>query len=110
MVMDVLGPCIEALHIFCQRNFSVKTVALLAIHMIKRIEFIHSRGFIHRDVKPENFLIGVGPKTDTIYLIDFGLTKRYVDPKTGNHIAFKGNKGATGTVRYASLAANMGYE
>ena len=50
---------------------------------------MHKMGFIHRDIKPENFLIGHGKKSNVIYLIDFGLAKRYLDPRTGNHISFK---------------------
>jgi serine/threonine protein kinase len=78
--------------------------------MISRIELIHSKGFMHRDIKPENFLIGVGKKAHLLYIIDFGLTKRYKDPKTGNHITFKENKGMTGTARYASMNSHFGYE
>ena len=110
MVMDVLGPSIEALHQFCERKFTVKTCALIAIQCISRMELLHSKGFIHRDVKPENFLIGVGKKNSILYLIDYGLAKRYIDPKTGQHISFKTNKGATGTLRYSSLAASMNHE
>lgn len=53
------------------------------------LEHLHSRNFLHRDIKPENFLIGDGKKEDIIYLIDYGLAKRYRDPKTGNHISYK---------------------
>lgn len=81
-------------------------MALVAIHVISRLEFLHSKGFIHRDIKPENFLIGTGKKTNTIFMIDFGLAKRFEDPKTGKHIVLKNNKGATGTIRYTSLAAS----
>jgi serine/threonine protein kinase len=66
---------------------------------------MHKMGFIHRDIKPENFLIGHGKKSNIIYLIDFGLAKRYLDPRTGNHISFKQNRGVTGTARYASLSS-----
>lgn len=78
--------------------------------MVQRIEFLHSREFIHRDIKPENFLIGIGKKSHLVYTIDFGLAKRYRDPKTGLHIAFKDNRGMTGTARYASVNAHNGCE
>lgn len=51
--------------------------------MICRIEFLHSKNFIHRDIKPDNFLIGLNKKADNIYLVDFGLAKKYRDPRTG---------------------------
>lgn len=110
MVMDILGPSLENLFQFCDRSFSVKTICMVLLQCISRIEFLHSRDFIHRDIKPENFLIGVGKKASIVYTIDFGLAKRYKDPKTGCHIAFKENKGMTGTARYASLNVHLGYE
>ncbi len=97
MVTELLGPSIEALHRFCERKFTVKTVALVAIQCIARLEYLHSKGFIHRDVKPENFVIGLGKKQSIIHIIDFGLAKRYRDPKSGNHIEFKVCKGQVGT-------------
>jgi serine/threonine protein kinase len=56
---------------------------MLAIEMVNRIEYVHSKGFIHRDIKPQNFLMGVGKKATQVYNIDFGLSKRYLDPKSG---------------------------
>lgn len=66
--------------------------------------------FIHRDVKPDNFLIGLGKSNQTIYVIDFGLSKRFRDPKTSKHIAYKDKKNLTGTARYASLNTHLGIE
>lgn len=78
--------------------------------MIQRLEFLHNNHFIHRDMKPDNFLVGHGKKSNIIYVIDFGLAKRYRDPKTGEHIPYKDNKSLTGTARYASVNAHLGIE
>lgn len=75
MAIDLLGPSLEDLFSYCKYKFSLKTVYMLAEQMISRIEFIHSRSFLHRDVKPDNFLIGLGKKSHTVHVIDFGLSK-----------------------------------
>ena len=66
------------------------------------------QSFIHRDVKPDNFLIGLGRNHNTVYIIDFGLAKRYRDPRTHKHIAYREHKNLTGTARYASINTHIG--
>lgn len=110
MVMDLLGPSLEDLFTFCKRKFSLKTVCMIADQMIQRIEFLHNNHFIHRDLKPDNFLVGIQKKQHLVYLIDFGLAKRYRDPKTGEHISYRDNKSLTGTARYASVNTHLGIE
>ena len=65
--MDLLGPSLEDLFNYCKRKFSLLTTLLVVEQMLSRIEFIHSRNFIHRDVKPDNFLIGRDSKKNQIY-------------------------------------------
>lgn len=110
MVMELLGPSLEDLFNFCSRRFSLKTVLLLADQMISRIDYIHSRDFIHRDIKPDNFLMGLGKKGNLVYIIDFGLAKKYRDTRSMRHIPYRENKNLTGTARYASINTHLGIE
>ncbi|KAL4442787.1 hypothetical protein ABPG74_010676 [Tetrahymena malaccensis] len=111
VAMELLGENLETLLIKCGGKFSLKTVLMLADQMIKRIEYVHSKGFVYRDLKPENFMMGKkGKSQQIVYLIDFGLIKRYKDPKTNKHIPFRDNKGLIGTARYVSVNTHIGLE
>lgn len=109
MVMDLLGTNLEDLFNKQKRNFTIKTVLLLADQMISRVEFLHKKGFVHHDIKPENFVFGNSNENSKIlYLIDYGLSKRYIDQTTGEHITYQDNCFPSGTIRYFSINAHKG--
>lgn len=110
LVIDLLGPSLEDLFNFCGKRFSLKTTLMIADQMISRLEFMHSRSYIHRDVKPDNFLIGLGSRKHIVHVIDFGLAKKYQDPRNGRHIPYLEGKSLTGTARYASINTHLGIE
>ena len=110
LVMELLGPSLSDLFQLKEKNFSLETVLLIGYQVLTRIEMVHEKGFLHRDIKPENFVIGLGQKSNMVHIIDFGLSKRYKDKTSGQHIPYRENRDLVGTVRYASINAHLGIE
>jgi serine/threonine protein kinase len=105
LVMELLGPSLEHLH--SQGQLSLEQVLYLAPKMLQRLELVHT-AVVHRDIKPDNFVMGLGERADSVYLIDFGLSKCY--RRAGQHIPYREDKGFVGTSRFCSLNAHAGCE
>ena len=108
--MELLGQSLENLFQAQNKSFSIKTACMLGIQMIDRIEYVHSRKIIHRDIKPDNFVMGRGLKSHIVYILDFGLSKKYWSVSHRCHLPFIKGKKLTGTARYASINALSGCE
>ena len=109
MVLELLGPSLEELFTRCGRKFSLKTTLKLADQILERVETLHSRHLIHRDIKPANFVAG-DATSPMVFCIDFGLSKRFRNPHTFQHISYRTGKSLTGTPRYASISNHQGVE
>ena len=102
LVLELLGPSLEDLFNFCRRKFSLKTVLMIADQLIARFQYIHSKGVIHRDVKPENLLVGTGKRGNIIHITDLGIA--------WSECALTVKKAGIfmGTARYASIRGHEG--
>ena len=109
LAMQNLGPSIDNIFRKHNKHFGLRSLCSLAIQMINVIEYIHSCGIIHRDLKPENFLVGVGKQECMLYLIDFGLSKCFMDDNN-KHIPYRTKCSFKGTPRYCSTNNHNGIE
>ena len=109
LVMELMGKSLE--NIFENlpiKKMTVNCVGKLGIQMVEILEFIHDKHIIHRDIKPDNFVMGRGEKSIYLYLLDFGLAKKYRSSTTLKHYPMIKKKNLTGTARYASINALNG--
>ena len=109
LVEPLLGKSLYNLYLETKKSFTLKDICIIAIQCLERIEHIHSKGYIHGDIKPENFIMGINDPR-IIYIIDFGLCKKYRSDRTGNHIQFSITKKMYGTARYASTNSLRGVQ
>eukprot|EP00397_Hematodinium_sp_SG-2012_P014263 GEMP01014495.1.p1 GENE.GEMP01014495.1~~GEMP01014495.1.p1 ORF type:complete len:305 (+),score=20.90 GEMP01014495.1:163-1077(+) len=111
LVLDLLGQSLEdAFQATPKKRCSLLSVVCVGIQMISLVEYLHGKNFLHRDIKPDNFMLGIGDNNDQLYIIDLGLSKKYKSSRTGEHIAYREGKNLTGTARYASINTHRGLE
>ena len=127
MVIDRLGLSLDHLFVRCNFWFSINTVLRLASQLVSdllhtrksttnchakicHLQFIHSCNFVHQDIRPSNIIMGIGDDANVAYIIDFGLSKEFRDPRTHLHIPFDNTLGLTGTPTFASISSHLGLE
>ena len=109
LVMELLDKSLDDI-LYKLKTFSIKTTAMIGYQIINILKYIHDRHIIHRDVKPDNFVMGRKEFNATLYIVDFGLAKKYRSSRTLKQLPLTKRKSLTGTARYASINALQGYE
>ena len=107
LIEEFLGLSIQ--EIYNNKKFKLKDICIIALQCIDRLEYIHSKNIIHRDIKPNNITIG-RKDPNILYLIDFGFAHKFRSSRTGKHIKFNNLKKALGSIRFMSINANKGFE
>eukprot|EP01060_Flectonema_neradi_P024899 TRINITY_DN33772_c0_g1_i1.p1 TRINITY_DN33772_c0_g1~~TRINITY_DN33772_c0_g1_i1.p1 ORF type:complete len:402 (+),score=62.61 TRINITY_DN33772_c0_g1_i1:63-1208(+) len=107
--MTLLGPSLEHVRrVMPEKKFSLKTTLLIADQTLERIRYLHMKRTVHRDVKPENFVLGIGDTRNTVHLVDFGLSERFFDATTRSHIPYREGCTVYGTPYFTSVNADNG--
>ena len=118
MAIDLLGKSLQTVSSEYKKSVPVGIVGMYAKQMVQIIQAVHERGFVHRDIKPPNFMIGIkknenneDENSDKLFLIDFGMARTYIDDNTNAHRSNKiRTTGIIGTPRYVSIHVHDGCE
>lgn len=105
MVMEYLGPSLGHLFAVCKKRFSLKSVLMIFDQLISRLEYVHSKGYVYRDIKPGNFVLPNDIGEGKVYMIDFGLAKKYINDEN-YHIPYE-KQNFAGTAQFAPLNAHL---
>lgn len=110
LVMQLLGPSVRDVWRQHGQRFSCETVLSIAEQMIRVLQYVHSKGICHQDIKAANFCFGCDGNEDQIYLVDFGLAKEYIDSNSKLHIPFRVGQGFVGSPAFSSCNSHRGFE
>ena len=104
--MTLLGPNLDQLQKLCGGTLTLKTTLLISLQILDRIELLHQHGFLHNDIKPDNFLMGLNNDSPFVFMIDFGRCKRFRSKNQGQHINYKENVYQQQNSIFASINAH----